>query len=590
MYDTIDKYFKHFKNLPECQIKKKWREVFIGMATHTRGRKPEELLLKRRPNEEPEIQKYRGENFRPITYGSMNKALDDCYRIVSGISYTINAPDNVKDYIHNTVVGSYSKSLNKEIINPKLFIEKITLKRGIEDPNGFLIWFPGGEGVEDSSKKVVPKPKLVLCTKYHYSDDTVFIYQSEEKSELKEQDGKIVKSGEVWYFITKTDFWKMYQKGTVENPEWEQNNLYRHSLGTFPVIVLGGDLITEEEDESSEAYYESFFSPYRAFGDEAIHQFSDWQAIMTTSSFPIKEEFMNECSVRIENKDSTPSDGEEVYRGGANGDQDGQVMKLVGMSKSPYNTILRKIPLQNINDDTLPVEIESVRYINPPIDIAKYSGESWVMLIEKAEDALNIDMTVGVDQSGKAKQLDKEAQYSMITKIGNNFFDNIYLNSLKIIDGYINRVPFAQSSCSINKPSTFWVKNELDLIHEITTLKSSNAPSFFLSEATLDLAKKRFNGNPVNEKLFKFISLYDPYYIYTTAEKNNLLASAVMTKEDYIRSLRMFSILNQMVEELTPVGFIDLTYEEMSKMFDTKVKVYFPAQVIVETDDNGNPV
>jgi hypothetical protein len=579
MFDTIEEYFSNLFLLPVNPKKKDWDGVFKSMAVHTRKRKPVELLLKRRPNEDDAIHQYRLDNYRPITYGSMNKALDDLYRIVSGISFTITAPDSVKDYISNTIIDNFcnSASTQNEIITTKSFIEKICLKRGIEDPNGFLIWHPSGPGVIDSSQKVQPMPKLVLSDQYVYSDSNVFIYESEEKSPLRDNDGKIVLEGRVFYFITKTDFWKMFQKGDKSDPRYETEKVYTHNLAAFPVIVLGGDMNTD-------GFYDSYFSPYLAFGDEAVHTFSDWQAIMTTSTFPIKEEFMNECYVYAPDK-TTPADSqEENFKGGGNAKN----IELVAMQKSPYNTIKRKIPLANINDDSLPVDVPSVRFIAPPIEVAKYVGEAWRELIEKAEQALNIDMTVGVDQSGKAKQLDKEAQYSMITKIGNNFFDNIYLNSLKIIDGYINRTSFEKSSCTIQKPSTFWVKNELDLIQEIATLKTQSAPQFFLAEASLDLAKKRFNGNPVSEKIFRFISIYDPYFTFTSNEKNGLLAAAVMTKEDYIRNLRMTSILNLIVEEKTATGFMDMSLEQISVAFEEKILPFMPLEPTAMTDDNGN--
>lgn len=579
MFDTIEEYFEQVKNLPENPKKAEWKKVFLSMATHTRKRVPTELLLARRPNEEPDIHAYRIANYRAITYGSMNKALDDLYRIVSGISFTLNTPENVRDFLINTIIDNYcnSASTQNEIINTKMFIEKICLKRDIEDPNGFLIWHPTGEGVTDSSEKVVPMPKLVLSEQYVYSDATVFIYLSDEKSPLKDDKGKMLLEGEIYYFITKTEFWKMYQTGTRANPTWITELIYTHGLDAFPVIVLGGDMNTE-------GYYDSYFSPYLAFGDEAVHQFSDWQAIMTTSSFPHKEVFANECLVRQIDKTNPAGDQEEGHQGGGNGK-----FELMPLQRSPYGTIVRKIPTGNLNEDVLDPTIESIRFIAPPIEVAKYSGESWEKLIEKAEKALNIDMTVGVDQSGVAKQIDKEAQYSMITKIGNNFFDNIYLNSLKIIDGYLNRVKLAKSQCTINKPQTFWVKNELDLIQEISTLKNNNAPAAFQAEATLELARKRFNGNPVKERIFMYISMYDPFFINTASEKSQFLAAGTITKEDYIRSLRMFSVLSQLVDEMTADKFLKLDMQGINEKFEEKVKVFFPKEPAIELDDNGLP-
>lgn len=578
MFETIEEYFANLFTLPKSDKLQEWEKVFLNMAVHTRKRVPRELLLARRPNEEPNIHEYRIANYRAITYGSMNQALDDLYRIVSGISYTVNVDDNVREYLNNGSVGNYCSTLQNETITPKLFIEKITLKRDIEDPNGFLIWMPSGEGVTDSSMKVVPQPKLILSSQFTYADDNVFIYLSDEKSALRTTGGKVDYKGDIYYFLTKTEIWKMYQTGTVSKPVWSQDLIYKHDLGAFPVIVLGGDI-------NAEGFYESYFSPYLAFGDEAIHQFSDWQAIMTTSSFPHKEQFATECMVRRVTKDSNnPSDSEENYSGGGNGD-----IELVPYKVTPYGVTIRPVPIKNdALNEHLDASIPSVRFISPDIEVARYSGESWEKLIEKAEEALNINMTLGMDQSGAAKQIDKESQYSMITKIGNNFFDNIYLISLKIIDGYLNRRPLEKSTASINKPSTFWVKSEVELVAEITQLKTSNAPRFFLQEATIDLANKRFSGNPLNEKIFKVIALYDPYYTHTESEKNSGISAGTITKEDVIRSSRIFNILKQIAEEKTAEVFMKMEYSAIYDEFEKRVQEFFPIEPTLEVDDNGN--
>jgi hypothetical protein len=335
---------------------------------------------------------------------------------------------------------------------------------------------------------------------------------------------------------------------------------------------------------NAQGFYESYFSPYLAFGDEAIHQFSYWQAIKTTSTFPIREVFVREAftkKYKVSKQANEPDSSEENYSAGANGE-----FELVPMSPTPYGDVHREVQPEGMNSNILDPNIPAIRYINPDINIAKYSGESWEKLIEKAEQALNIDMTVGLSQSGIAKQIDKEAQYSMITKIGNNFFDNIYKNSLKIIDGYLNMTSFEKSGCTIAKPTTFWVKTEVELTAEITVLKTSNAPSFFLSEATLELAKKRFNGDPVKEKVFEVIALYDPLYTDTDAEKSNKLVSGIITKEDYINSVRMFSILSQIVKEKTPDRFMSMSHGEIFEEFQSMVEEFYPESERVEYDDN----
>lgn len=578
MYETLLEYITKILLLPKNTQKENWEEVFKAMAVHTRNMKPEESLLARRPNEQPNIHQYRLNNWRAITYGSMNKAVDDVYRIINGISYSINSNDSVKEFFRTGLVGEYCNHSTNELMVVKMFLESICLKRMIEDPNGFLIWIPTGEGLTKSSVKIVPQPKLILSKQFHYSDDNVFIWEDEEKTPLKDAEGNMKLEGKRFYLFTPTEYWTVYQTGYLSEPTWAQELIYTHNINAFPVITLGGE-------KNTDGYYESFFKPYLAFGDEAIHVFSDWQAAMCQSLHAIREEFVQECMLEPVNKQANNiSDTEEEFQGKGNGKY---VLKSLG--KSPYDVIQRKIPTGNINTDDLAAEIPSIRFISPPIENPRYAGESWQLLIEKAEQALNIDMTVGVDQSGKAKQLDKEGQYSMISKIGTKLFDNIFVNSLKFIDCYLNRTTFEKSESSINKPTTFWVKNEMDLIQEISTLKTNNAPSFFLAEATNDLAKKRFNGNPVNQKVFNFISLYDPYFIYTVGEKQGLLASTIMTKAEFVTSLRMYGILQQLVIEMSADQFLKEPMDKIKEKFDTLIKPFLPVEPIVTVGPDGLP-
>ena len=140
--------------------------------------------------------------------------------------------------------------------------------------------------------------------------------------------------------------------------------IYNHNIGEIPVIVLGGDM-------NAEGYYESFFAPYCAFGDEAINTFSDWQAIKVTSGFPYTEEFYTECEVSSINKSSDPvTKGEEKYS---------RKISLQKFPRTPYNTIIRQIPSANANDAQitgeriLPVDVPSKRFISPDVETLKYS-------------------------------------------------------------------------------------------------------------------------------------------------------------------------------------------------------------------------
>lgn len=563
MFD-LQKFFLDFFKLPPPPCKKEWIDIFTAMAVHTRKALPEKLICTWRPNETKDVYDYRLANYKPITFGSMNRATDELYRIVSGISYKLNCPENTKLLMDEKLYD------NESFI---LFLQQTVLNRMIEDPNGLLVWLPTGEGVVNNSEKVIPKPYLVCSEDIHYVSDDVIAFMSSEVSEVRV--GKYdLYEGKVFYILTKDQFYKLKQIGTKKDNEYQAELVYEHQIGEIPYCTLKGI--------RTGGYFSSYFSGYLAFGDEAICQFSDWQAIKVTCGFPYIEEFESDCQVTTHiNKQSNPvPDGEETYV------PPPQTPTIV---KSPYTTTKRRIPHKNDNgtwdEVTLDATVPSRRFINPDPEIAKNAEESWQMLIEMAEDALHLNLGRGL-LSGDAKAEDKTSQDCLITKIGNNFFDNLFLSSVIYIDAYYNYRKADRKGISIDKPGVFNVKTEEQVLNEITTLVEKKAPAFFVQEATRDLSAKRFSGNKVSQKIFNFITMNDPLYIYSVDDKRNMILSGFINKEEAIRSIYMYSLLLTIVEEMTPDKFIDAPMETILARFDVLIVDYLPEQQIPIIDPN----
>lgn len=563
----IEKYVLDFFLIDNKKLTEHWENVFEQMAVHTRKKKPTELLLSIRPNEEQKILEYRLKNYRAITYGSMNRALDSASRILNKINYSVDAEDVTKEFLKTKEFGGYDFYK---------YLEKIIFKRDIEDPNGFLVWLPVGDGVTDSSQKVKPKPFLFYSRDLYDANDDVFSFRTPEKS-LVTVGQKIVNIGEVFYLITKNDFFKLKQVGVESEKKFILELIYNHNINEIPVIILGGDM-------NADGFFESYFAPYVAFGDQAIHQFSDWQATMVTAGFPYREEFYTECEIRnINKKSSNPDAGEEKYSA---------EMEWRPIQKSPYGTIQRTIPGATqdslLGAKVLDPSIPSIRFISPPVDVAKYSGESWEKLITMAEDALHLNLANGTTQSGIAKEKDLEQERAMIDKIANNFFGHIMFNSLKYIEAYLLNIPIENVSITINSPSTFVIKTEAELIDELAILKEKNVPSLFLSQATIELANRRFSGSPTAQKIFEAISIIDPLYIYDVDQKNTMLLSGVIDKDAYIRSVYIYSLILKISYDRTEKEFVKLTVDDISNLFDIEIDQYLSDQPAQIFDASGN--
>ena len=135
----------------------------------------------------------------------------------------------------------------------------------------------------------------------------------------------------------------------------------------------------------------------------------------------------------------------------------------------------------------------------------------------------------------------------VLTKISNNIFDEIIYRSLLIIEKYRNVSD--PMDPIIVKPISFSMKTETDLIDEINLLNEKNAPVAFLVETTKDLAKKRFSGNKSISRMVEVLVSYDPIYHINTKDKQILVQSGTIKKDDLIKSLFAYKTLSKLVAE-----------------------------------------
>lgn len=560
----VAKYAAKITKLAEYPLKKEFKEAFEEMAVHTRKRKPKELLLDRRPNEPKDVYDYRIKNYEPITYGSMNQAFDNINRILNKTNYSLIVNDEeVKKLIEQ-------KKFKGSTFDQ--FFQKIYLKRMIEDANGFLLWLPGGKGLEDSGTAVTPYPELMFSFNLIDWTDEYVTFLSDKKSEIQdEKSNAIIKKGNIYYILTKNSF---YTYTELTGGQYELKEVYSHNLDEFPMIVLGGDF-------NADGLYESFFAPYLAFGNEAIRQFSDWQAISTTAAFPIREEFYTQCDVQeVKKKKGKPNDDDnETYS---------RTVQVKPISRSPYNVIQRTAPNQEqIGEGILAADIPSVRFISPGVEYVQNAQESYTQLLTSAEDALHLNLGKG-DLSGYAKELDLQSHEDMIGKIASQLL-SAKQESLRFILGYLKRIPYEETVVKLVKPMTFRPKTEAELTEELTKLKQANAPSMIISAVARELASLRFSGDEVNQKIFEVIATYDPLFIYSIGEKQQMVMSGVATKDDTTKSAYYYSLLLNLSKEKGDANFLEITNDKLKEMFEEKVKPYLiPASSLV--DDNGNPV
>ncbi|MFM9061024.1 MAG: hypothetical protein ACKOQP_05095, partial [Bacteroidota bacterium] len=169
------------------------------------------------------------------------------------------------------------------------YIQKYVVRRMIEDPNGYLVWIPYGEGLTNPAVKVEVEPLVISSNLIKYVDEDMITWLDVEETSEVLENGKRRMSGEVYYSLTEFGFYKHIQIGNKQDKRFELVEIYMHEMDELPAVVLGGDLTDDD-------YFESYFSAFVPFANEAIRQYSDWQGVMTTSAFPYREEQSETCS------------------------------------------------------------------------------------------------------------------------------------------------------------------------------------------------------------------------------------------------------------------------------------------------------
>ncbi len=514
------------KNLPtlaDPELYEDWKTVREDMFVHTRGALPEKLLCTRRPNEAPEVFEYRKSAYEPITKGSMNRAIDKLYRIFQAANFSIQVSEQLDAYLSE-------KTFRNQYFYD--YIQKFVVRRMIEDPNGFLVWLPTGEGLTDPSQKVDIYPVVVGSELVKFvGHDVLTWFIPDEKSVIREG-GKNVEKGEVYITMTPSAIYKHYQTGSTDKKRFELVEIYRHEIGIAPFTVLGGNLTPFD-------YYESFFSSFLPFANESIRQYSDWQGVMTMSAFPYREEVAEDCDAKGCRQGVIYDEETDDYIECQKCNGSGKVF-----ARGPYGVFLRAKGNAALGETGDPGPL--VRFVSPPVDIIKYSGEAWETLLRKAENALNL-VFVEEAQSGVAKTIDREESDSMLIKISNNIFDNLIFKSLLFIEAY--REINEPVRPVIVKPISFRIRTEEDLINEINELNGKNAPVAFQVEAAKDLAKKRFSGNKLIARMVEVLVAFDPIYHVPTNEKAVLQAAGIIKKADVIKSLYAYKTLSTLVAD-----------------------------------------
>jgi hypothetical protein len=569
-YAQVKALAKKIVRIKPDPIMEEFRKMFEEMAVHTRKRKPEDKLLRARPNEPGSIQEYRNDNFESITYGSMINAFDTLFRIFTSVGIQVQTGDEESDKYLN------EPNFMRETF--MMFYIKIYMKRMIEDANGWLLWLPGGVGSTTRGATVEPYPELMFSFDLIDWEDDYMVFLSKERSLIEINDG-VERIGNIYYILTDTEF---YTHTEMTGGKYELELKYQHKFGVVPAIPLGGDV-------DADGLYQSFFEPFVAHGNEAIRQFSDWQALSVMAAHPIREEFQVNCQI-TELKKKKVRKGTSADIEGQNDLTEYKIMnQLVPMPTSIFGTIIRNGSTSDseMGSAVLDPKIPSVRFISPDIAYVKNAFETYQRLLEIARESLNLDKTTnGITE--QAKKLDVQSEEDMLTKIFLQLIDSMK-KSAQFIVAYRKITKPSKTAVKVIRPASFRIKTEVELMEELTKLKVSNAPTMLICAVARELAMLRFSGDELNQKIFEIIATYDVLFTYSPGEKQSMFLANTASKEDVTNSNYIYSVLLSMAKQKGHLVFMEMDSEKLYNEFLKSVKIHYTKDSII-TDNQGNAI
>jgi hypothetical protein len=481
------------------------------MSWHFYGVTPERLLMRARPNEDPEITKYRIENYEPHTKAAADKSVNITSKIFNPNLYSIRWEKD-KDNANAAILRDYTLDYYPGYNSLVSFTKDVLLRKMLADPNAVAAVKPD-EIPEAQTETLEPVVTLYgSANVWDYDKEHYLIFLSKEKYdklefykfEYYDEDQFIT------FEVAVKDLGKTYRL------VWGEETIYPYGfeIDAPPVWQLQG--LVEAKDDGSTCY-KSFFHSAVPFWNDAITHESDLKGSFIRHLFPQKYEVSEQCRFRYPYEGMAyPCQGGKIKYGKPDGQS--SIINCPHCQGSGFEPIgpygVYRIQKEKLTD-TAPLGIDPIGYINVPTDATKMLDERVDKLMKKGMWAINMDVEdeVGQIQSGAAKAIDRSAQYDMLYTIGCVVFD-VHLQNMFY---FINKFKFGVESQSlgkkddenlpqINKPTMFDILSTAELMNNFKIGKESGLDTNFLVTKQQEILSKDLTTNP-DLKMFNMLLL-----------------------------------------------------------------------------------
>jgi len=241
---------------------------------------------------------------------------------------------------------------------------------------------------------------------------------------------------------------------------------------------------------------------------------------------------------------------------------------LSALKQDPYDQIVVRIR----DADKQQIPFPPAQYITKSTDIVKIQNERIDAHLFKALGSINMEFLaeVPLNQSGKAKEIDKEELNNFVYSVAFHLVKNMMNPIYKIISNYRYSVliPDQQRRNKllplIQVPEHFDLLTENALIEQIGKAKEAGVDNTIIQEMQVDYVNKKFRDSPDIRKQLMVSLDMNPFPTATPDEIIEMEMNRDITKEDAVTAF----YANYFVQKAT-----EADKEFLDKDFDAQLKI-----------------
>ena len=520
-YVTIEDIARNFNGLRDSYKHDRWVEVYREMLVHTQGHCPEITHFGIMQNGGiSQEYLWRRSIFKPFSKEIFQRGISMVSRIFKESGFEINTSENVEQYINE------NRFNHTDLIT---YYQNNVFQRQIEDPNGFIVVLPIGDGARQVITNqrvegaVEPYPFLVSSEQVKYIGTDWFIYE----------EGK-----GVYIAVSKNEVYSLVE---YDN-RLAATLLFTHNIGKLPIIQLGGLW-------NNYGYFESFFSSALPSANELLRVYSDWQIAERRMYYILEHDYF-------------PCDYKDVERG-LQCNEGRIIVDGLRTACPKCNGSGSFININNFFGVQRPKKDFDSSNVNnrPYVDFRNPAPEPY-QILEKSVERLRLETERTLHlryteeaQSGTAKAIDREDKYAFLDQIARRFYNVLIYETLWLFEKYMN--VNAEPSISVLMPLEFNTLTQTEL-REGTKAYLNEVPIPFLAlNSMMKEVDRQVKGSDIEQKKFKVIMNIDKFLGVGELGLNFALASSAITTRESKIHFTAASELEILIQENGVLWFND---------------------------------